>query len=153
MALRTLLIQLLALTVALTVALAPAGCAGPASPPSRPAPTPTETPPITKDPGAVADEQPLQPSPPPGGARPETGSAAAPNPGKPAGAACLVGPECASGICEGEGCTDDRPGTCAPRARPCTRDLRQYCGCDGKTFGASGTCPGRRFSARARCGS
>jgi hypothetical protein len=122
------------------------GCPGPAG---APPPAVSETPPMTRDPGAVADEKPLQPSPPPA---PEGGSAAEqPAGGKADGAPCLVGPECASGTCEGEGCTDDRPGTCAPRARPCTRDLRQYCGCDGKTFGASGTCPGRRFAARARC--
>jgi hypothetical protein len=138
MALRTLLIPL---------ALALAGCAGPAGPSTQP-PTPTETPPTTKDPGAVQDEKPLQPSPPPKPG-PEIGSAGEPRPSsKPAGTPCLVGPECESGVCEGE----DRPGTCAPTQRACTKDLRQYCGCDGKTFGASGTCPGRRFFARARCG-
>lgn len=142
MSLRTFLIPL---------ALALTGCPGPASSPPPP-PTATETPPTTKDPGAVADERPLQPSPPPG---PEGGNGSAGEPtgsGKEAGASCLAGPECASGVCEGEGCTADRPGTCAPAQRACTRDLRQYCGCDGKTFGASGTCPGRRFSARAPCG-
>jgi len=138
--------------VALAVALAAAGCSSPSGAPPRP-PTPTETPPLTRDPGAVQDEPPLQPSPPPGGAEAQGSGAAPAQPsGKPTGAACLAGPECASGICEGEGCTDDRPGTCAPRSRACTRDLRQYCGCDEKTFGASGTCPGRRFAARARCG-
>jgi hypothetical protein len=145
MALRTLLLPLV-------LALALAGCSSrPIA--ATPPPTPTETPPTTKDPGAVEDERPLQSSPPPR-PRPETGAAqgsAGERRGEPDGAPCLVGPECASGVCEGEGCTDDRPGTCAPRARACTRDLRQYCGCDGKTFGASGTCPGRRFAARAPC--
>jgi hypothetical protein len=135
----------------LLLALALAGCGGrPANPPAVEAPLATETPPTTKDPGAVQDEKPLRPSPPP---EPEGGPAAElPAGGKPDGAACLAGPECASGICEGEGCTEERPGACAPRSRACTKDLRQYCGCDGKTFGASGTCPGRRFAARARCG-
>jgi hypothetical protein len=120
----------------------------------------SETPPMTKDPGAVRDEKPLQPAPPvkPEGPGHDHGTAGEGNSGDrpaggPAGASCIVGPECSSGVCEGEGCTQDRPGTCAPATRPCTRDLRQYCGCDGKTFGASGTCPGRRFAARAPCGS
>lgn len=70
---------------------------------------------------------------------------------KPAGAQCQASAECESGVCEGEGC-GDTPGTCAPAQRACTRDLRQYCGCDGKTFQASGSCPGQRFSAKAACG-
>lgn len=70
---------------------------------------------------------------------------------RPDGASCLAASECASGICEGEGCGDDQPGTCQPSSRMCTRDLRQYCGCDGETFGASGSCPGRRFATRAPC--
>ena len=70
--------------------------------------------------------------------------------GKPAGAQCLAASECESGICEGEGC-GDTPGTCASASRACTRDLRTYCGCDGKTFQSSGSCPGQRFSARDAC--
>ena len=69
---------------------------------------------------------------------------------KPAGAQCSAATECESGVCEGEGC-GDTAGTCAPAQRACTRDLRQYCGCDGKTFQASGSCPGQRFSARQAC--
>lgn len=45
---------------------------------------------------------------------------------------------------EGEMCTGpagcDIPWTCA-RERPCTRDLRQYCSCEGKTIEGSGSCP------------
>jgi len=67
------------------------------------------------------------------------------------GAACSTGGECASGICEGEGCEPDR-GRCAAKTRECTRDLRFYCGCDGKTFDSSGSCPGRTFSHRGKCG-
>jgi hypothetical protein len=75
-----------------------------------------------------------------------------PPPGKkPDGAACLGSDECTSGVCEGEGCGDAQPGKCMPRARGCTRDLRTYCGCDGKTFRASGSCPGRRFASRDKC--
>lgn len=69
---------------------------------------------------------------------------------KAAGMQCMAGAECESGICEGQGC-GDTPGTCAPAARGCTRDRRDYCGCDGKTFQASGSCPGQRFSAREAC--
>jgi len=75
---------------------------------------------------------------------PVTGSAAD-------GAACLAASDCASGVCEGEGCTDDKPGVCAPATRSCTRDRRPYCGCDGETFFTSGSCPGQRFAARGMC--
>lgn len=67
------------------------------------------------------------------------------------GASCASGLECASGICEGEGCTDDALGTCMPRGRMCTKDLRPYCGCDGVTFRDSGSCPMRRFQHRGPC--
>ncbi|HVK89488.1 MAG TPA: hypothetical protein VM513_35440 [Kofleriaceae bacterium] len=69
----------------------------------------------------------------------------------PDGGSCLAGGECASGVCEGEGCDASTPGTCVPASRMCTKDLRPYCGCDGVTFRTSGTCPGRRFSKRAAC--
>ncbi len=72
---------------------------------------------------------------------------------KPAGSACLVATDCESGACEGLGCGADTPGICADVKRRCTRDARAYCGCDGKTFRASGTCPGQRYSAKAACGS
>jgi len=67
------------------------------------------------------------------------------------GASCLAGAECASGVCEGQGCGNDTPGTCMPAARRCTRDLRPYCGCDGKTFRTSGSCPGQRYAAKGEC--
>lgn len=69
---------------------------------------------------------------------------------KAAGEACFAGAECASGVCEGEGC-GDTPGQCAPAQRACTRDLRAYCGCDGVTFRASGTCPMQRFAHHGEC--
>ena len=68
----------------------------------------------------------------------------------PEGARCLRSEQCASGVCEGEGCGPEG-GTCAPAKRACTKDLRPYCGCDGKTFRTSGTCPGRRFDHRGEC--
>jgi hypothetical protein len=67
------------------------------------------------------------------------------------GASCLRADECESGVCEGMGCGDDQPGTCVSRKRPCTADMRPYCGCDGVTFHGSSTCPGRRYQSRAEC--
>jgi hypothetical protein len=67
------------------------------------------------------------------------------------GAACLTADDCDSGVCEGEGCGDEQPGTCAPAQRGCTRDLRAYCGCDGATFRTSGSCPGQRYAAPGAC--
>jgi hypothetical protein len=66
----------------------------------------------------------------------------------PDGSKCTSASQCASGICEGEGCGDDQPGTCMSKQRQCTMDLRQYCGCDGKTHEGSGSCPSLRFSKR-----
>ena len=70
---------------------------------------------------------------------------------RPDGAACLAATDCASGVCEGQGCGVSSPGTCAPARRACTKDLRPYCGCDGKTFRTSGSCPGRRYQAKGEC--
>ena len=70
---------------------------------------------------------------------------------RPDGAACLAASDCASGVCEGQGCGADAPGVCAAKARACTRDLRPYCGCDGATFRASGSCPGRRYASKGEC--
>ncbi len=65
------------------------------------------------------------------------------------GSPCAEGSDCASGVCEGEGC--DGGALCAPAQRMCTKDLRAYCGCDGKTFMSSGTCPGRPYARRGDC--
>lgn len=67
------------------------------------------------------------------------------------GGACERAIECQSGICEGQGCGPDRKGVCMSRNRACTRDIRAFCGCDGKTFQGSSSCPGQRFSSRGRC--
>jgi hypothetical protein len=66
------------------------------------------------------------------------------------GAACDAADQCASGICEGEGCGPGQ-GVCAARDRACTRDLVAYCSCEGETFRTSGSCPGRRFAHRGEC--
>jgi len=67
------------------------------------------------------------------------------------GASCLTGSDCASGICEGIGCGDDTPGACMPQQRPCTRDLRPMCDCEGNTFQASSSCPKRRVEKKVPC--
>lgn len=67
------------------------------------------------------------------------------------GAACKVAGDCESGICEGQGCGEGTLGVCVSKKRPCTADLRAYCGCDGVTFRASSSCPGRRYAARSEC--
>jgi len=67
------------------------------------------------------------------------------------GAPCAEDPQCASNICEGIGCDDASLGTCAPITRPCTRDRRPFCGCDGETFFTSSTCPGQRFVHKGLC--
>ncbi len=66
------------------------------------------------------------------------------------GQPCSQASDCASGICEGEGCGDNA-GTCQPKARACTRDLQEYCGCDDKVFRASGSCPGRLYKRKGAC--
>lgn len=73
-----------------------------------------------------------------------------PNPsGKADGEACAKPDDCKSGVCEGEGC--DTGPRCVAQNRMCTRDLVTYCGCDGKTFHASGSCAGRPFAKRGAC--
>ncbi len=71
-------------------------------------------------------------------------------PKRAVGATCDLASECASGICEGQGCGTNE-GVCGATDRMCTRDLRPYCGCDGQMFNASGNCPGKRYSARGAC--
>jgi hypothetical protein len=69
---------------------------------------------------------------------------------RPDGASCRVASDCASGICEGKGCGDEN-GRCASKMRACTMDMAPYCGCNGKTFRTSGSCPGRRYKRRGEC--
>lgn len=67
----------------------------------------------------------------------------------PDGASCTDAKDCASGVCEG-GCNAGEA-KCAPKNRPCTLDLVEYCDCTNVTFTASGSCPQRRFSKRGAC--
>jgi hypothetical protein len=60
------------------------------------------------------------------------------------GADCAANEQCAGG----EGC--GTPWTCQPQ-KPCTRDLVTFCGCDGKQFQGSGSCPGKPFSKKGKC--
>ncbi|MCE9579968.1 MAG: hypothetical protein K8W52_43020 [Deltaproteobacteria bacterium] len=94
-----------------------------------------------------------QPPPSPGG----TGWTPPPPPpqpdaaaGAPVGASCSSAADCASNICEGAGCGDAN-GVCADAHRMCTMDLAAYCGCDGVTCLASGSCPGKRYASRGAC--
>ncbi len=70
---------------------------------------------------------------------------------KQVGEACSTGDDCAAGVCEGQGCGDDHPGTCADPARRCARNRVPYCGCDGKTFTTSSTCQRQRYQHAGKC--
>lgn len=63
---------------------------------------------------------------------------------------CSSSSDCPDGQqCTGdEGC--DVAWTCQP-PRPCTRDLRPYCTCDGRTVRGSGSCPPEPFRSRGAC--
>jgi hypothetical protein len=75
-----------------------------------------------------------------------------PSSGKAAdGASCLSAADCTSNMCEGQGCGADAPGKCVSAERICTQDMQSYCGCDGKDFFGSGTCPGRRYASHGAC--
>jgi hypothetical protein len=53
-------------------------------------------------------------------------------------------------MCEGEGCGFNA-GKCVRKDRMCTRDLVMYCGCNGKPFSSSGSCPGRVYKNKGPC--
>lgn len=118
-------------------------------PPSIPPPplmpsAPEEMTDVPSEPGpsAAPTPEPVAPDAPP--------PAAAPAGSLDDGKACTIDAECKSGICEGEGC-DTPAGKCASKDRMCTQDIQEYCGCDGKPFSSSGSCPGRRFKNRGAC--
>ncbi|MEZ4408406.1 MAG: hypothetical protein R3A52_18320 [Polyangiales bacterium] len=67
---------------------------------------------------------------------------------------CRASSDCPAGyLCAGaEGC--DVPWTCRSYADVggCTADVSPFCGCDGRTFMGSSTCPGQPFAHRGACG-
>lgn len=74
-----------------------------------------------------------------------------PGPTLPEGRLCDTHADCGEGMqCEGVGCEPGQ-GRCVRTDRMCTRDLAQYCGCDGEQFAGSGTCPGDRYAYRGPC--
>lgn len=110
-------------------------CTGPDA--ATPAPVPAQA--------AAAEPEP--PSNPPTEQQPDQ-----PQPDQPQPDTCLTDADCgAEQLCEGMGCDEDSPGACVDRNRVCTKDLRPYCGCDGQTFLASGSCPGARYQAAMPC--
>lgn len=146
---------------ACALALFLVACGGKATPTAATPPEAPEAPeaPETEEAGEEAAEEAGEAEEAPVAQEPEAPTGEAPEGEEPGfvnearadGSACLESSDCASGICEGEGCGDDTPGVCAPAGRACTRDLRPYCGCDGETFRTSGSCPGKRFAFRGMC--
>lgn len=152
-----------AIAAALAVLLS---CSGPQSAPPPPPPAADAAVRPTGDRGAPPD---AAPAPPPDAAPqspPDAAAAlppdAAPSPAPladiraarnwrkgqaPDFARCLRAEQCKSGICEGEGCDDQHPGTCRPLMEGCGQMAVQYCGCDGKSFSSS-PCPRRRYRSR-----
>jgi hypothetical protein len=120
-------------TVALAILLGLAACH---------ANQPPQPPPLATEPTYV---------PPDGGEIPASALIDAPPAPRTAGAACATGDDCDSGVCEGPGCDKSATGLCAAPRRACTMDLVDYCGCDGKTFQASGSCPKQRYQQKGAC--
>ncbi len=114
---------------------------------------PKPTPSVEPEGGPVIDAHPVDDDPAPAsddGAT-EADPPADPDTTTPPAGQCRSDADCSGGVCEGQGCGDDPLGTCAPADRMCTRDSRQYCGCDGQTFRSSGSCPGRRYAHKGEC--
>jgi hypothetical protein len=63
---------------------------------------------------------------------------------------CTSSADCTSNEqCAGpEGC--GATWTCVP-AKPCTKDLTTFCGCDGKPFFGSSSCPGKPYARKGPC--
>jgi hypothetical protein len=66
---------------------------------------------------------------------------------------CRSNRDCARGlVCSGdEGCDGAPTWTCKPPPRACIADTQVFCGCDGRDFRASMTCPGRPHRHRGSC--
>ncbi len=69
------------------------------------------------------------------------------------GAASGGAGSCLEGTCQGtcEGTTCGGEWICNTEQGACTSDLRQYCGCDGKTFEDSSSCPSKAYEKRGAC--
>jgi hypothetical protein len=68
----------------------------------------------------------------------------------PEGEACNTNDDCASAVCEGQGC-GELEGICAPSERGCTEDEVPYCTCDGTTVYGSSSCPEVRYATEGEC--
>jgi hypothetical protein len=111
------------------------GCPSTASTPPGPHPVANAS--------AGAPSEPAEPEP-----EPDRGVA---GPNLPTGPLCDSNADCSEGqVCEGAGCEPGQ-GRCVADERMCTRDLATYCGCDGKPFQSSGSCPGGRYAYRGDC--
>lgn len=66
-------------------------------------------------------------------------------------APCMSSRDCPRGlVCQGPaGCTDEW--TCGRPQAACVSDTQYFCGCDGESFRASMTCPGRPHRYRGSC--
>lgn len=64
---------------------------------------------------------------------------------------CRSNSDCVGGsLCQGpEGC--GVTWTCSATPVDCDADLAYFCGCDGRTFQASSSCPGQLYRHRGRC--
>ncbi|HJL14098.1 MAG TPA: hypothetical protein RMH99_00510, partial [Sandaracinaceae bacterium LLY-WYZ-13_1] len=69
----------------------------------------------------------------------------------PEPAVCTSNRDCPRGqVCQGpEGCGVEW--RCARPAQRCVADTQYFCSCDGETFTASMTCPGRPHRHRGSC--
>lgn len=114
-----------------------------ATPPAVGSPAPAET---TPAPAATPGDAGKTTPEPAAGGTPAEGAKGA----KGDGDACDKSDDCASGVCEGEGC-GPKQGKCAAKDRKCTMDLRSYCGCDGKSFQGGGNCPKKRYAKKGAC--
>jgi hypothetical protein len=122
-------------------------CSSSSSPPSASAPSAAAPPPAAAPAPAAPIVPAPNPEPPP--IPIDAGAVAAALAAD--GADCLTATDCASGVCEGEGCDAAHPGHCAKAARICAHNRVQICGCDGKTTTASSTCPRMRYASRGPC--
>ncbi|GAA5194795.1 hypothetical protein [Ferrimonas gelatinilytica] len=83
----------------------------------------------------------------------ESATAQAANPEAHGAPGCQSNSDCPLGqVCEGEGCPGDGShGQCVDPNRPCTMDVATYCGCNGKEFYGSGSCPNARYVRKGQC--